>query len=223
MTGRVLHLVHASLPASAARTLRLLSLAPAGLVDPHTASALAGCSVDTARTALDGFVAHGLLHAVASPLPQYEVPGCLHSPPARPRRDRRAPRRAPAARPDAGADRAAAPSACRAITETDSPLAREKLLAMPRSVRFPSPRAAADWLRLSRPALLGLGPALAVADGELDTLARRLLSQPVTGPPGGARRSPGRPRADLQRLPPRPGPGTSPSAGGCPASGRRPC
>jgi tetratricopeptide (TPR) repeat protein len=67
---------------------------------------------------------------------------------------------------------------CRAITETDSPHAREKLLGMPRSLRFPSPRAAAEWLRLRRPALLA-SARLAVADGELDTLARRLMSQLV--------------------------------------------
>ena len=48
---------YASLPAPAARILRLLALAPAGHVDPHTASALAGCSVSAARTTLDDFVA----------------------------------------------------------------------------------------------------------------------------------------------------------------------
>ncbi len=74
---RVFRLVYASLPTPAARILRLLALAPAGLVDPHTASALAGCSVGGARATLDDFVALGLLTAVESPLPQYEVPGCL--------------------------------------------------------------------------------------------------------------------------------------------------
>jgi tetratricopeptide (TPR) repeat protein len=67
---------------------------------------------------------------------------------------------------------------CRAVTETDSPQAREKLLGMPRALRFPHPRAAADWLRVRRPALLAAAR-LAVADGELDTLARRLMSQLV--------------------------------------------
>ncbi|EPJ42275.1 hypothetical protein STAFG_0689 [Streptomyces afghaniensis 772] len=76
--SRVFRLAYAALPATAARMLRLLALAPAGLVDPQTASALVGCSVDSARTTLDGFVALGFLHAVDSPLPQYEVPGCLH-------------------------------------------------------------------------------------------------------------------------------------------------
>ncbi|CAL9413477.1 Regulatory protein AfsR [Streptomyces sp. enrichment culture] len=178
VTGRVLHLVHASLPASAARTLRLLSLAPAGLVDPHTASALAGCSVDAARTALDGFVAHGLLHAVASPLPQYEVPGCLHPLLRALAETHERPAELQLARARMLERTVRLLQSCRAITETDSPLARERLLGMPRSVRFPSPRAAADWLRLSRPALLACAR-LAVADGELDTLARRLMSQLV--------------------------------------------
>jgi hypothetical protein len=62
---RVFRLAHAALPASTARMLRLLALAPAGLVDPQVASALAGCSVGTARTTLDDLVALGFLHAVA--------------------------------------------------------------------------------------------------------------------------------------------------------------
>ncbi|MCZ9343160.1 hypothetical protein NGM37_35915, partial [Streptomyces sp. TRM76130] len=76
--ARVFRLVHAALPGAAARMLRLLCLAPAGLVDPHTASALAGCSVGGARTALDDLAALGLLRRLDSPLPEYEVPGCLH-------------------------------------------------------------------------------------------------------------------------------------------------
>ncbi|MFF9220931.1 tetratricopeptide repeat protein [Streptomyces viridosporus] len=176
--GRTLRLVHASLPAPAARTLRLLSLAPAGLVDPHTASALAGCSVDAARAALDGFVAHGLLHAVASPLPQYEVPGCLHPLLRDLAETHDRPAELELARARMLERTVRLLQSCRVITETDSPQARERLLGMPRSLRFPSPRAAADWLRLSRPALLA-SARLAVADGELDTLARRLMSQLV--------------------------------------------
>ena len=67
---------------------------------------------------------------------------------------------------------------CRAITETDSDRAREKIQGLPRPLRFAGPRAAADWLRVRKPALLA-SARLAVADGELDTLARRLLSQLV--------------------------------------------
>ncbi|MFB7935070.1 tetratricopeptide repeat protein [Streptomyces sp. NPDC056039] len=176
--SRVFRLAYDALPATAARMLRLLALAPAGLVDPQAASALVGCSVDSARTTLEDFVALGFLHAVDSPLPQYEVPGCLH----------------PMLRVLAGhherpADLQVARArmlertvrllqVCRAITETDSPQARQKLLDMPRALRFPTPRAAADWLRLTRPALLA-SARLAVGDGELDTLARRLMAQLV--------------------------------------------
>ncbi|MFB8772561.1 tetratricopeptide repeat protein [Streptomyces broussonetiae] len=175
---RVFRLVHASLPGAAARILRLLALAPAGHVDPHTASALAGCSVGGARTTLDDFVALGLLRAVPSPLPQYEVPGCLHPLLRALTETQDRPAELTLARARMLERTVRLLQSCRAITETDSPQAREKLLGMPRSLRFPSPRAAAEWLRIRRPALLA-SARLAVADGDLDTLARRLLSQLV--------------------------------------------
>ncbi|MEU0449971.1 tetratricopeptide repeat protein [Streptomyces tendae] len=176
--GRVFGLVYASLSSTAARMLRLLSLAPAGLVDPHTASALAGCSVSGARTTLDDFVAHGLLRAVDSPLPEYEVPGCLHGRLSALARKHDRPAELQLARARMLERTVRLLQSCRAVTETDSPQAREKLLATPRDLRFPHPRAAADWLRARRPALLAAAR-LAVADGELDTLARRLMSQLV--------------------------------------------
>lgn len=176
--GRVVHLVHDSLPPAAARTLRLLGLAPGGLADPHTAAALAGCSVEDARTTLDGFAAHGLLHSVGTALPQYRVPGWLHPLLEGLARTHERPAELQLARARMLERTVRLLQSCRAITETDSPQARERLLAMPRALRFPSPRAAADWLRLRRPALLAAAR-LAVADGELDTLARRLLSQLV--------------------------------------------
>ncbi len=176
--ARVFTFAYSSLLSPAARILRLLSLAPAGLVEPHTASALAGCSVGAARTALDDFVALGFLHAVDSPLPQYEVPGCLQPL-----------LRALAERQERPADLQLARArmlertvrllqSCRVVTETDSALAREKLQGTPRPLRFSTPRAAEDWLRVRRPALFAAAR-LAVADGELDTLARRLMSQLV--------------------------------------------
>ncbi|MEV7739067.1 tetratricopeptide repeat protein [Streptomyces sp. NPDC088921] len=176
--SRVFKLVYTSLPAPAARILRLLSLAPAGLVDPHTASALAGCSVSGARSTLDDFVALGLLHAVESPLPQYEVPGCLYPllKALADTQDRPAELQLARARMLERTVRLLQSS--RTITETDSPDAREKLQGMPPSVRFPNPRAAEDWLRSRRPALLAAARH-AVADGQLDTLARRLMSQLV--------------------------------------------
>ncbi|MEU6668979.1 tetratricopeptide repeat protein [Streptomyces sp. NPDC046727] len=176
--SRVFRLVYDQLPGPAARILRLLSLAPAGLADPHTASGLAGCSVDAARAALDDLVAVGLLRAVDSPLPQYEVPGCLHPLLRALAESQERPAELQLARARMLERTVRLLQSCRAITETDSPQAREKLSGMPRALRFPNPRAAADWLRIRRPALLA-SVRLAVADGELDTLARRLMSQLV--------------------------------------------
>ncbi|MGW2720601.1 tetratricopeptide repeat protein [Streptomyces sp. NPDC001492] len=176
--SRVFGLVYTSLPAPSARMLRLLSLAPAGLVDPHTAASLAGCSVADAHAALDEFVALGLLRAADSPLPQYEVPGCLHPLLKTLTQSQDRPGEVQLARARMLERTVRLLQSCRVITETDSPEAREKLQGMPRSLRFPSPRAAEEWLRLRRPALLAAAR-LAVADGELDTLARRLMSQLV--------------------------------------------
>ena len=176
--ARVFRLVHDQLPGQAARILRLLCLAPAGLVDPHTASALAGCSVGTAGAALEEFVALGLLRAVDSPLPEYVVPGCLH-PLLRARAEsQERPGELQLARARMLERNVRLLQSCRVITETDSPQAREKLREMPPALRFPTPRAAAEWLRVRRPALLA-ATRMAVADGELDTLARRLMSQLV--------------------------------------------
>ncbi|MEU2058490.1 tetratricopeptide repeat protein [Streptomyces bungoensis] len=176
--ARVFRLVHDQLPGQAARILRLLSLAPAGLVDPHTASALAGCSVAAARAALDDLTAFGMLRAVDSPLPEYDVPGCLH-PLLRARAEaQERPAELQLARARMLERNVRLLQSCRAITETDSPQARDKLQEVPPALRFPTPRAAAEWLRVRRPALLAAAR-LAVADGELDTLARRLMSQLV--------------------------------------------
>ncbi len=129
--SRVFRLVYASLPTPAARILRLLALAPGGLVDPQTASALAGCSVGGARATLDDFVALNLLTAVDSPLPQYEVPGCL-LPLLRPlaeSQDRPAELQLARARMLERTVRLLV--SCRAITETDSPAARRSSSARP--------------------------------------------------------------------------------------------
>ncbi len=109
------------------------------LVDPQTASALAGCSVNGARTTLDDFADAGLLRALDSPLPQYEVPGCLQ-PLLRAlaeAQDRPAELQLARARMLERTVRLL--QSCRAITETDSPQAREKLLGTPRALRFPTP------------------------------------------------------------------------------------
>ncbi|MFE3947576.1 tetratricopeptide repeat protein [Streptomyces sp. NPDC059118] len=173
--ARAFRLAHEALPPVAARILRLLALAPAGLVDAHTASALAGCSVSAAQTTLDDFVALGLLHTNGADEPQYEVPGCL-APLLRAlleARDRPAEIQLARARMLERTVRLL--QSCRAVTEPEGSPARRKLAGLPRSLRFPNPEAAAEWLRIRRPALLA-SARIAVEDGELDTLARRLVA-----------------------------------------------
>ncbi|MFJ7198561.1 MULTISPECIES: tetratricopeptide repeat protein [unclassified Streptomyces] len=173
--ARAFRLAHDALPPAAARILRLLALAPAGLADAHTASALAGCSVSAAQTTLDDFVALGLLHSNGAEQPQYEVPGCL-APLLRAlleARDRPAEIQLARARMLERTVRLL--QSCRAVTEPEGSPARRKLAGLPRSLRFPNPEAAAEWLRIRRPALLA-SARIAVEDGELDTLARRLVA-----------------------------------------------
>ncbi|MFJ1750593.1 tetratricopeptide repeat protein [Streptomyces sp. NPDC088116] len=64
---------------------------------------------------------------------------------------------------------------CRAITEPEGSQARTRLAGLPSALRFPDTGSAAEWLRSRQPALLA-SARLAVADGELDTLARRLVA-----------------------------------------------
>lgn len=171
--ARAFRLVYESLPPSAAQMLRLLSLAPCGTADAHTASALVGCSVQAADSTLHDLAALGFLHPRDGG--QYEVPGALsplmralmeaHDRPAevqlaRARMLERTVRRL---------------QSCRAITEPNGSPARLKLAGLPRALRFSNVPAAADWLRERQPVLLA-SARLAVEDGDLDTLARRLVS-----------------------------------------------
>ncbi|MEU3462386.1 NB-ARC domain-containing protein [Streptomyces sp. NPDC006733] len=178
---RAFRLVHGALAPTAARMLRLLALAPAGLVDSHIASALAGCSVTAAQSTLDDLAAHGLLHTdpVEPPLPpQYRVPGCLE-PLLRAlleTRDRAAEVQLARARMLERTVRLL--QSCRLTLEPDGHPGRASLEGLPRSMRFASRAAAAAWLRARLPALLAAARA-AVADGELDTLARRLVANLV--------------------------------------------
>lgn len=173
--ARAFRLVHDSLPSTAARILRLLALAPAGLADAHTASALAGCSVSAAQTTLDDFVALGLLRTNGADQPQYEVPGCLAPLLRALLADRDRPTEIQLARARMLERTVRLLQSCRAVTDPKGSPARGKLAGLPRSLRFPNPDAAAEWLRIHRPALLA-SARLAVEDGELDTLARRLVA-----------------------------------------------
>ncbi|MFD3491537.1 tetratricopeptide repeat protein [Streptomyces sp. NPDC058690] len=173
--ARAFRLVYESLPQTAGRILRLLALAPAGLADAHTASALAGCSVSAAQSTLDDFVRLGLLRTNGAELPQYEVPGCLAPLLQALLADRDRPAEIQLARARLLERTVRQLQSCRAITDPEGSEARRKLAGLPRSLRFPHPEAAAAWLRIRRPALLA-SARIAVEDGELDTLARRLVA-----------------------------------------------
>ncbi|MFH8759326.1 tetratricopeptide repeat protein [Streptomyces atroolivaceus] len=173
--ARAFRLVHESLPPAAARILRLLALAPAGLADAHTASALAGCSVSAARTTLDDFVRFGLLRTNGARVPQYEVPGCLAPLVRAVLEEQERPAEIQLARARMLERTVRRLQACRAVTDPEDSPARRRLAGLPRSLRFPDPGSAAEWLRIREPALLASARA-AVSDGGLDTLARRLVA-----------------------------------------------
>jgi tetratricopeptide (TPR) repeat protein len=161
--------VYEALPVTAARILRLLVLAPAGMVDAQAASALAGCSVSAAQSTLDDFVAGALLTAGPDG-DGYRVPGCLE-PLLRglvESRDRPEDVRLARARMLERTVRLLL--SCRAVLAGEDPAD-----GLPRTLRFASPEEAAEWLRGRLPALMAAARS-AVADGQLDTLARRLVA-----------------------------------------------
>jgi tetratricopeptide (TPR) repeat protein len=170
--ARAFRLVHDTLPQLSARMLRLLALAPGGLVDPHIASALAGSTPEAARETLVDFAGYGLLRPEAD---GYRVPGWL-APLLRSRvaaRERPAEVRLARARMLERTVRLLL--ACRAEAEPAESEARRRLAEAPRALRFPSAAQAARWLHGRLPELLAAAHA-AVDDGELDTLARRFIA-----------------------------------------------
>ncbi|MEU8675969.1 tetratricopeptide repeat protein [Streptomyces sp. NPDC048560] len=173
--ARAFRLVYESLPPAAARILRLLALAPAGLADAHTASALAGCSVSAAQSTLDDFVGLGLLRTNGAALPQYEVPGCLAPMLRALLEDRDRPAEIQLARARMLERTVRQLQSCRAVTDPEDSPSQRKLAGLPRSLRFSHAESAAAWLRMRQPALLA-SARIAVEDGELDTLARRLVA-----------------------------------------------
>ncbi|WP_103886683.1 tetratricopeptide repeat protein [Actinacidiphila yanglinensis] len=199
---RAFRAAYGTLPPAVARLLRSLVLAPAGSVDAHVASALAGCAVDVAERALSDLADSALLlRGPADGL--YRVPGCLEPL-----------LRALLAATDRPQDITLARArmlerTVRLLESCRVTLAREAGAdALPGTVRFASPAAAAEWLRTRRPALMAAARA-AVADGELDTLARRLitalvravLAQPAPPAAGRPRRLPaGADRYELHTL-----------------------
>ncbi|WP_317452338.1 MULTISPECIES: tetratricopeptide repeat protein [unclassified Streptomyces] len=173
---RAFLLAHEALPPTAARILRYLALAPLGRADAHTASALAGCSVSAAATTLADFAALGVVSG--RPDGQYDVPGHL-VPLLRERLEEQdRPAEVQLARARMLERTVRLLQSCRAVTEPEGSPARRKLAGLPRALRFPTPAEAAEWLRTRQSFLLACAR-LAVADGELDTLARRLIASLV--------------------------------------------
>ncbi|MBB5937461.1 tetratricopeptide (TPR) repeat protein [Streptomyces zagrosensis] len=184
--ARALHLAYASLPDRAARILRLLALAPGGWADAHTASALAGCSVQTAQDTLAGFLAHGLLRplppdgAARTPAgdvmpPRYQLPGCLVPSLAALLREHERAAEIELARARMLERTVRLLHSARLAAAPDDAATEERTAELPAALRFPTRADAARWLRSRQPALLAAAR-LAVQDGGLDTLARRLLA-----------------------------------------------
>ncbi|MFD9338889.1 AAA family ATPase [Streptomyces sp. NPDC060028] len=171
--ARGFRFVYESLPQPAQRTLRLLPLAPAGIVDSHTASALAGCSVAAAQSTLEDFAALGLLRHGHDGL--FLLPGCLAPLLQALLEAKERPAEVQLARARMLERTVRLLTSCRAMAEEDEDLVRERLDGLPRALRFADRRAAATWLDTRLPAL-SAAAALAVADGGLDTLARRIVA-----------------------------------------------
>ncbi|MDF3290450.1 tetratricopeptide repeat protein [Streptomyces silvisoli] len=176
-------LVLSGLPQPVARLVRLLALAPDGVVDAHTASALAGFPLSTAKAVLRELLDYGLLNPEV-PLGSrelteedtpYRVPGCLR-PLLRERLDAdERPAEVRLARARMLERTVRRLRSCRAAAEPVGSPARRKVEELPRPLRFGSPAVAAGWLGGRLPVLLAAARA-AVADGELDTLAQRLIA-----------------------------------------------
>ncbi|WP_438488706.1 tetratricopeptide repeat protein [Streptomyces sp. S186] len=184
---RAFRLTYEALPQPAARILRLATLAPDGLVDAHTAAALGGCSVPAAAAVLHDFAALGLLRPVpeedgpgARPAddgtgPRYRLPGCLAPLSRELLREHERPADVQLARARMLERTVRLLQSCRAAAEPSGSPARRKAAELPRSLRFATRAAAAHWLRTRRGALLDAAR-MAVADGQLDTLDRRLIA-----------------------------------------------
>ena len=178
---RAFDLVHAGLPAPAARLLRLLTLAPDGVTDPRTASALLGCPVDAAAVHLATLAEQQLLQPEpgSDRSPQhYRLPGCLR-PALRTLLDRDRP-----AETELGRARLLErltrllTACCQQLAPTAGP-APEPL---PGALRFGGSAEAWNWLDTELPVLRGAVRA-AQADGELDGLAMRLATALVRALP----------------------------------------
>ncbi|WP_370153471.1 hypothetical protein [Streptacidiphilus sp. EB129] len=172
---RAFDVVHGGLPAQAARLLRLLLLAPGGVTEPRTASALLGCPVDAAAVHLATLAEQQLL--ADEPGGRYRLPGCLRPPLAE----------------LLAADRPGETELARArLLERLTRLltACVQLLApgapapepLPGPLRFGTAAEAWQWLDQELP-VLRAAARVAVGDGRLDGLAMRLVTTLVRALP----------------------------------------
>ena len=169
---RAFDLVHGGLPAAAARLLRLLTLAPDGVTDPRTASALLGCPVDAAAVHLATLAEQRLLLPESDADPhRYRLPGCLR----------------PTLRALLAGDRASETelagarllerlnrllsACCRQLAPGSGPAAE----ALPGPLRFTGAADAWNWLDAELTVLRAAVRA-AQSDGALDGLAMRLAT-----------------------------------------------
>nr|WP_111604280.1 tetratricopeptide repeat protein [Streptomyces sp. Amel2xB2] len=174
---RAFRLVAESLTRTPARVLRMLALAPDGLVDAHTASSLANCPVAAARQILEEFLRMGLLHRSTRAPGCYAVPRCLDPLLGAQLAEHESPEETVLARARMLERTVRRLRACHAVTEPEGSEARRRAAFLPRTVRFTTRQEAREWLEARRPAILAAAR-LAVAEGggRLDGLARRLIA-----------------------------------------------
>ncbi|AEW93341.1 MULTISPECIES: Tetratricopeptide TPR_4 [Streptomycetaceae] len=169
--ARAFRVVYAALPGPAARLARLLAIAPDATVDDQFASALAGCAPAAAGRMLDELLTHGVVRP--GPDGTRLVLGSLQPLLAAELAARERPADVTVARARMLERAVRLLRSCRGYAEPLGSPARKAAAELPKEVRFPSAEAADRWLRERFPVLLAAAR-IAVADGELDTLARRL-------------------------------------------------
>ncbi|MFC7219399.1 tetratricopeptide repeat protein [Streptomyces polyrhachis] len=176
---RAFRLAHEELPAPAAQLLRLLALAPAGLVDAQLGSALAGSTLAAARRTLADFARQGLLRPLPGAQELWEVPRWLRPQLAGLLKAHDRPSEALLARARMLERLITLLGSCQAAAQepqgTGDPALRKALEGVPRPLRFSGAPAAREWLRTRLPALPAAAREAAL-DGELDTLARRYIA-----------------------------------------------
>jgi len=172
---RAFDLAYEGLSAPTARLLRLLTVAPAGRVDPRTAAALLGCPVDAAAAHLATLAEQQLIDPERE---SYRLPECLREPLSG----------------LLAADRAAETELARArllerlvrlltgCVHRIAPVPGAEPEGLPAPLRFASAADAWTWLDTELP-VLRAAVRIAVEDGALDGLAMRLTTALVRALP----------------------------------------